>query len=84
MKNLLAGKAEESRRLAVTLDPSTSIVAALAAIEESGYAMESLEIGEEDARRLDVVITTAAEASLGELLDRLVELEGVRSATLAE
>jgi putative Mg2+ transporter-C (MgtC) family protein len=85
VKNLLAGKAEESRRLAVTLDPSTSIVAALAAIEESGYVTESLEIGEEeDARRLDVVITAAADASLGDLLDGLAELEGVRSATVAE
>ena len=46
---------------------------------------ESLEIGEEeDARRLDVVITTAADASLGGLLDGLAELEGVRSATVAE
>ena len=47
--------------------------------------MESIEVGEEDdARRLDVVIKTAAEASLGELLDNLGALEGVRSAAVAE
>jgi putative Mg2+ transporter-C (MgtC) family protein len=85
VKRLLAGKAEESRRLAVTLEPATSIVSALATIEESGYVMESLEIGEEeDARRLDVVIKTAAEASLADLLDGLAELEGVRTASVAE
>jgi putative Mg2+ transporter-C (MgtC) family protein len=85
VKRLLAGKADESRRLAVTLEPATSIVSALATIEESGYVMESLEIGEEeDARRLDVVIKTAAEASLADLLDGLAELEGVRTASVAE
>ncbi len=85
VKRLLAGKGDESRRLAVTLDPATSIVSVLAAIEESGYVMESLEIGEEeDTRRLDVVIKTAGDASLADLLDGLAELEGVRSATVAE
>ena len=85
VKQLLKGKADEARRLAVSLAPGTSIVAALAAIEESGYSMESIEVGEEDdARRLDVVIKTAAEASLGELLDNLGALEGVRSAAVAE
>ena len=84
-KRLLAGKAEEARRLAVTLEPAASVAAALGAIEESGYKLESVEVGEEeDARRLDVVITTAAEASLGELLDGLAALEGVRSASVAE
>jgi len=85
VKQLLKGKADEARRLAVSLAPGTSIVAALAAIEESGYSMESIEVGEEDdVRRLDVVIKTAAEASLGELLDNLGALEGVRSAAVAE
>ena len=85
VKRMLAGKAEEARRLAVTLEPSTSVVAALATIEESGYAMQSLEVGEEqDARRLDVVITVAADSSLGDLLDGLTALEGVRSASVAE
>jgi len=47
--------------------------------------MSSVEVGEEeDARRLDVVITTPADTNLGDLLDGLVELEGVRSATVAE
>ena len=32
VKRLLAGKAEESRRLAVTLEPATSVVSALATI----------------------------------------------------
>ena len=85
VKNLLAGKQATARRLAVTLAPDTSVVAALAAIEESGFEMESLEVGEEeDARRLDVVVTTSADADLGGLLDGLGALEGVRSASLAE
>ena len=85
VKNLLAGKQESARRLAVTLEPRASIVSALAAIEESGHEMSSVEVGEEeDARRLDVVITTPADTNLGDLLDGLVELEGVRSATVAE
>ena len=84
-KRLLAGKAEESRRLAVSLEPSASVVAALGTIEESGYAIESVEVGEEeDARRLDVVITTSADTHLGDLLDGLASLEGVRTATVAE
>ena len=85
VKLLLAGKAEESRRLAVTLAPETSIVAALAAIEEAGFAIESAEVGEEeDVRRLDVVVKTSADANLGVLLDGVGELEGVRSATVSE
>ena len=85
VKQLLKGKADEARRLAVSLAPEASVVSALAAIEESGYSMESIEVGEEDdARRLDVVIKTASDASLGELLDNLGALEGVRSAAVAE
>jgi putative Mg2+ transporter-C (MgtC) family protein len=85
VKQLLKGKADEARRLAVSLAPEASVVSALAAIEESGYSMESIEVGEEDdVRRLDVVIKTAADASLGELLDNLGALEGVRSAAVAE
>jgi putative Mg2+ transporter-C (MgtC) family protein len=85
VKKALAGKAEEARRLSVTLAPDTSVVAALAAIEEAGYVIESVEVGEEDeARRLDVVIKTAADAKLGDLLDGLGALEGVRSAQVAE
>ena len=85
VKRMLDSKVEESRRLAVSLAPDASVVSALAAIEESGYSMESIEVGEEDdARRLDVVIKTASEASIGELLDNLGALEGVRSAAVAE
>lgn len=85
VKRLLAGKAEESRRLAVTLEPDASVVAALAAVEESGFTIDSVEVGEEDdARRLDVVIKAAADASLGGLLDLVGALEGVRSASVAE
>nr|MBA3348457.1 MgtC/SapB family protein [Actinomycetota bacterium] len=85
VKNLLKGKTEESRRLAVTLAPDASVVAALAAIEETGFRIESVEVSEEeDVRRLSVVITTPADASVGELLDGLGALEGVRSATVAE
>jgi putative Mg2+ transporter-C (MgtC) family protein len=85
VKRLLAGKADETRRLAVTLARDASVASALAVIEESGFAMESVEVGEEeDVRRLDVVIKTSADASVGALLDDLGELEGVRSATVSE
>ena len=85
VKRLLEGKSDESRRLGVTLAKDASVASALATIEESGFAMESVEVGEEeDLRRLDVVIKTAAEASVGILLDDLGALEGVRSATVAE
>ena len=85
VKNAIEGKRTDAKRLAVTLAPGTSLVAALATIEESGYALGSVEVGEEeDVRRLDVVIETAAEADLGTLLDGLGSLEGVRSAQLAE
>ena len=85
VKQLLAGKADETRRLAVTLERDASVVTALATIEESGFAMESVEVGEEeDLRRLDVVIKTSVEASVGELLDRLGQLDGARSASVAE
>lgn len=85
VKRLLAGKKEESRRLAVRLAPDASVVSALAAVEESGFSMESAEVSEEeDERRLDVVLKTTADTSLGELLDTVAALEGVRSATVAE
>ena len=85
VKRMLAGKAEESRRLAVMLGKDTSVVAALAAVEESGYAIDSVEVREEqDARSLDIVIKTSADTSLGELLDGIGALEGVRSARVAE
>jgi putative Mg2+ transporter-C (MgtC) family protein len=85
VKRLLEGKSDESRRLAVTLAKDASVASALATIEASGFAMESVEVGEEQgARRLDVVIKTAAEASVGMLLDDLGALEGVRSATVSE
>jgi len=85
VKRLLEGKSDESRRLAVTLAKDASVASALATIEESGFAMESVEVGEEQGgRRLDVVIKTAAEASVGMLLDDLGALEGVRSATVSE
>lgn len=85
LKRLLEGKKEEARRLGIRLAPGASIVSALAAIEESGFALESAEVSEaEDARRLDVVLTTSADASLAELLDTLTALEGVQSATFAE
>jgi putative Mg2+ transporter-C (MgtC) family protein len=85
VKSALAGRQETARRLAVTLEPGASVVAALAAIEEAGYGIDSVEVGEEDdARRLDVVIKTAADASVGQLLDDLGALEGVRSASIAE
>jgi putative Mg2+ transporter-C (MgtC) family protein len=85
VKHAIEGKRTDAKRLAVTLAPGTSLVAALATIEESGYALGSVEVGEEeDVRRLDVVVETAAEADLGTLLDGLGSLEGVRSARLAE
>lgn len=85
VKRILAGKAEEAKRLAVTLAPETSVVAALAAIEDAGFAIESVEVGEEeDTRRLDIVIKTAADAHVGALLDAVAELDGVRSAGVSE
>ena len=85
VKNLLKGKTDETRRLQVTLAPGESVVAALAAIEETSFRIESVEVGEEeDLRRLDIVITTPADASVGALLDGVGALEGVRSATLSE
>jgi putative Mg2+ transporter-C (MgtC) family protein len=85
VKNLLKGKTDETRRLAVALAKDTSVVAALAAIEESAFRIQSVEVEEEDEqRRLDVVITTPAEANVGELLDGLGALEGVRSAVVSE
>ena len=85
VKNLLKGKTEETKRLGVTLEKDTSVVSALAVIEETDFRIESLEVEEEDEqRRLDVVITTPAEASLGELLDSLGALEGVRAAVVSE
>jgi putative Mg2+ transporter-C (MgtC) family protein len=85
VKNLLAGRQETARRLAVTLAHDASVVAALHAVEASGYELESVEVGEEDdSRRLDVVVKTHADAELGELLDSLAGLEGVRSASYAE
>jgi putative Mg2+ transporter-C (MgtC) family protein len=85
VKRMLQERADEPRRLAVTLDPGTSVVPVLAAIEENGFALDSLEVGEEDdARRVDVVITTAAGATLGGLVDDVSRLDGVRSASVAE
>jgi putative Mg2+ transporter-C (MgtC) family protein len=85
VKNLLAGRRATARRLAVALAPEASVVSALGAIEESGFDLESIEVAEEeDARRLDVVLSTQAEADLGGLLDSLAGLEGVRSASYAE
>jgi putative Mg2+ transporter-C (MgtC) family protein len=85
VKNLLAGRRATARRLAVALAPDASVVSALAAIEESGFDLESIEVAEEeDARRLDVVLSTQADADLGELLDSVAGLEGVRSASYAE
>jgi putative Mg2+ transporter-C (MgtC) family protein len=85
VKRALEGRQDATRRLAVTLDPGGSVVAALAAVEETGYGIDSVEVGEEDdARRLDIVIKTAADSSLGPLLDDLGALDGVRSASVAE
>jgi putative Mg2+ transporter-C (MgtC) family protein len=85
LKRVIQGKADEQRRLAATLEPQGSVVPVLAAIEEHGFAIDSVDVGEEeDARRVDVVVTASADASLGSLLDDVVGLEGVRSATVAE
>jgi putative Mg2+ transporter-C (MgtC) family protein len=85
LKQVIQGRADEPRRLGVTLEPKASVVPVLAAIEENGFALDSVEVSEEDeARRLDVVITTSSDASLAGLLDDVTQLEGVRSAALAE
>jgi putative Mg2+ transporter-C (MgtC) family protein len=85
VKRIIQGKADEPRRLAVMLEPRASVVPVLAAIEENGFGLDSVEVGEEEeARRLDVVITTAADASLGGLIDDVLGLDGVRSANVAD
>jgi putative Mg2+ transporter-C (MgtC) family protein len=85
VKSRLAGRRASTKRLAVTLDPRASIVATLAAVEEGGYDIESVEVAEEDeARRVDVVVEIPADMRLGPLLDRVATLQGVRSVTAAE
>lgn len=85
VKSRLAGRRASTKRLAVTLDPHASIVATLAAVEEGGYDIESVEVAEEDeARRVDVVVEIPADMRLGPLLDRVATLQGVRSVTAAE
>jgi putative Mg2+ transporter-C (MgtC) family protein len=85
VKSRLAGRRASTKRLAVTLDPQASIVATLAAVEEGGYDIESVEVAEEDeARRVDVVVEIPADMRLGPLLDRVAMLQGVRSVTAAE
>lgn len=85
VKSRLAGRRASTKRLAVTLDPHASVVATLAAVEEGGYDIESVEVGEEDeARRVDVVVEIPADMRLGPLLDRVATLQGVRSVTAAE
>ena len=84
-KRLLAGRRKTQNRLAVSLTPGESVVSALAAIEDSGYELASVEISEDDdARLLAVVVEHSADADLATLLDALGALEGVRSAQLAE
>jgi putative Mg2+ transporter-C (MgtC) family protein len=85
VKELLAGRRATAKRLAVTLDPRASIVATLAAVEDGGYDIESVEVAEEEeARRLDVVVGVPADVRLGPLLDRVATIEGVRSVAAAE
>jgi putative Mg2+ transporter-C (MgtC) family protein len=85
LKEVIQGRADEPRRLAATLEPNASLVPVLAAIEEHGFALDSVDVSEEeDARRIDAVITASGDASLATLLDDVAGLEGVRSASLAE
>jgi putative Mg2+ transporter-C (MgtC) family protein len=85
LKRVLSGRRATAKRLAVTLDPKASVVSALGAVEGSGYAIESVEVREEEERRLlDVVVDIPADARLGPLLDELGRIDGVRSAALAD
>jgi putative Mg2+ transporter-C (MgtC) family protein len=85
LKRLLAGKQDASRRLHLTLDPGGSVVATLAAIEDEGFGTDAVDVRErEDARHMDVVIGSSADASIGGLIDRLASLDGVRSVDVAE
>jgi putative Mg2+ transporter-C (MgtC) family protein len=85
VKRVLAGRRASAKRLAVTLDPQASIVETLAAVEEGGFDIESVEVAEEDeARRLDVIVRAPADTRFGPLLDRVANLQGVRSAVAAE
>jgi hypothetical protein len=85
VKRVLAGRRASAKRLAVTLDPQASIVETLAAVEEGGFDIESVEVAEEDeARRLDVIVRAPADTRFGPLLDRVANLQGVRSVVAAE
>ena len=84
-KRALAGRRRQQSRLGVTLEPQGSVAPVLAAVEESGYSLESLDVGEEeDGRRLDVVVEAPADAPLARLLDTVTGLDGVRSAAWVE
>lgn len=85
VKRFIKERADEPRRLAVTMEPSASVVPVLAAIEDNGFGLDAVEVGEEDdGRRIDVVITTAAETPLGQLIDDVLAVAGVRTANVAE
>ncbi|HZG35155.1 MAG TPA: MgtC/SapB family protein [Gaiellaceae bacterium] len=85
VKRLLAGKQDATRRLRVTLESGGSVVGVLAAIETEGFGMEAVEVREEDdVRQVDVLVAASADSSLGDLLDRVAAVGGVRRVDVAE
>jgi len=79
LKHFLQAKQETTRRVGVTLESGGRVSSVLAAVEQREYEVTSVEVREEEgARRVDVVIVTQADDTLGGLLDTIAETEGVQ------
>ena len=79
LKHFLQAKQETTRRVGVTLESGGSVSSVLAAVEQREYEVTSVEVREEEgARRVDVLIVTQADDTLGGLLDTIAEAEGVQ------
>jgi putative Mg2+ transporter-C (MgtC) family protein len=80
----LAGvRRKGAKRLAVALESGASITPVLAAVEDAGGEVESARVEEEaELRQVEIVVTGARE-QLGELLDVVSRVKGVRSAAWA-
>ncbi|HWG57015.1 MAG TPA: MgtC/SapB family protein [Gaiellaceae bacterium] len=79
LKHFLQAKQETTRRVGVTLESGGRVSSVLAAVEQREYEVTSVEVREEEgARRVDVLIVTQADDTLGGLLDTIAETEGVQ------
>jgi putative Mg2+ transporter-C (MgtC) family protein len=72
-----------ARRLAVDLDAGATVAPVLAAVEEAGVEVESARVDEEADRRQVEIVVTGKRDELGELLDVVGRVRGVRSASWA-